>query len=156
MTKRPDPADVQACEATIFDWAEAADTKNFAQFQKVFAPRLDYDYTSLGATAAKDTPKTELIDWATGILKNPKMKTQHLIGVSKWELISDTEIVGHHQISAAHYLYHDEACKDLHMVGVGRATNDYTYKKIDGEWLIAGLTVNVRFSDPDLGKILGH
>lgn len=43
----------------------------------------------------------------SGFLGDPLVKTQHLLGATKWERVSDTKVVGHHQLRAAHNHFTD-------------------------------------------------
>ncbi|KAL4784955.1 histidine phosphatase superfamily [Aspergillus varians] len=45
-------------------------------------------------------------------LGNPRIHTQHLIGVTKWEKVSETQILGHHQMRVAHQKYADDGLKE--------------------------------------------
>ena len=54
---------------------------------------------------------------------NPRVKTQHFIGVSKWNKDSDTDITGFHQMRVAHQKYTDEKLTEVvakgHSQGMG-------------------------------------
>ncbi len=48
-----------------------------------------------------------------GFLGDPTVKTQHLLGGTWGEKVSDTEVIGHHQLRAAHQVYTDENLKTV-------------------------------------------
>lgn len=82
-----------------------------------------------------------------GFLGDPNIKTQHLLGGTWWEKISDTEVIGHHQLRAAHQVYTDESRKTVKLVGHSHATNEHYYRKINGVWKFAGLKPSVRWNE---------
>lgn len=83
------------------------------------------------------------------LLGNPLLKTQHLIGASRWEKVSDDEIVGYHQIRAAHQRYADETKKSVAAKGHAHSANTHWYRRVDGEWKFAGLSIRVLFTEHD-------
>lgn len=82
-----------------------------------------------------------------GFLGDPTVKTQHLLGQTWWEKISDTEVIGHHQLRAAHQVYTDVDLKEVKLRGHGHATNEHYYRKVNGVWKFAGLKPNVRWNE---------
>ena len=42
-----------------------------------------------------------------GFLGDPLVKIQHLLGATQWEQLSETEVIGHHQLRAAHNRFTD-------------------------------------------------
>ena len=67
-------------------------------------------------------------------LGNPLLNTQHLIGASKWSVISDDEIVGVHQIRATHRRFADDERKVVAAEWQGHSTITMRYALIGGEW----------------------
>jgi scytalone dehydratase len=88
-----------------------------------------------------------------GFLGDPLLKTQHLFGATEWIKVSDTEIIGHHQLRAGHLRY---TAPD-HLVeekrGHSHATNEHYYRKVDGVWKFAGLKPNVRWNEYEFETI---
>lgn len=82
-----------------------------------------------------------------GFLGDPRIKTQHLLGQTWWEKVSDTEVIGHHQLRAAHQVYTDVDMQEVKLRGHGHATNEHYYRKIDGVWKFAGLKPDVKFNE---------
>jgi len=80
-------------------------------------------------------------------LGDPCVKTQHLLGATRWERISDTEVIGHHQLRAAHQVYTDASLKEVKLWGHSHATNEHYYRKVEGVWKFAGLKPTVRWNE---------
>ena len=92
-----------------------------------------------------------------GFVGDPLVDTQHFIGGSKFEKNSDTTATGYHQLRAAHQRYTAADKKEVEAKGHGHALIQHYYKKIDGEWKLAGLKPTVRWNEYDFGKIFkGH
>ena len=87
------------------------------------------------------------------VLGNPLLKTQHFIGGTKWEKVSDDEIIGYHQLRVPHQKYTDATLKEVAVKGHAHSTNTHWYKKIDGVWKFAGLDPNIRWSEYDFDKV---
>ena len=82
-----------------------------------------------------------------GFLGDPLVKTQHLLGATWWERVSDTEVVGHHQLRAAHNHFTDTKFQRVDQSGHGHATNEHFYRKVDGVWKFAGLRPKVGWNE---------
>lgn len=80
-------------------------------------------------------------------LGDPTIKTQHLLGATWWEKVSDDFVIGHHQLRAAHQVYTDASLSKVKLVGHSHATNEHYYRKVDGVWKFAGLKPTVRFNE---------
>lgn len=87
------------------------------------------------------------------VLGNPLLKTQHFIGSSKWEKISDTEVVGWHQLRVPHQRYTDESKKEVAVKGHAHGTNQHWYRKVDGQWKFAGLAPEIKWGEFDFDKV---
>jgi len=81
------------------------------------------------------------------------VKTQHLLGMAYWERVSDTEVIGHHQLRAAHQVYTDASLTEVKLKGHSHATNEHYYKKINGVWKFAGLKPKVRWNEHNFEKV---
>ena len=84
-----------------------------------------------------------------GFLGDPLVKTQHLLGQTWWEKISDTEVVGHHQLRAAHNRWTDTSMQRLDRRGHGHASNEHFYQKIDGVWKMSGIRPTPHWNEFD-------
>jgi scytalone dehydratase len=87
------------------------------------------------------------------VLGNPLLKTQHFIGGTKWEKVSDTEIIGWHQLRVPHQRYKDASMKEVAVKGHAHSTNQHWYKKVDGEWKFAGLNPIIHWGEFDFDKV---
>jgi len=90
------------------------------------------------------------------VLGDKRLKTQHFCGASKWEKVSDTEIIGWHQLRVPHQKYTDETMSEVAVKGHAHSTNQHWYKKIDGVWKFAGLNPNIRWSEYDFDKVFAE
>ncbi len=88
-----------------------------------------------------------------GFLGDPLIKTQHLLGATEWKRISETEVIGHHQLRAAHNRFTGPDMQRIDRRGHSHATNEHFYKKVDGVWKFAGLRPTVRWNEYDFEKI---
>ena len=96
-------------------------------------------------------PAAEYVAMASDphVLGNPLLKTQHFIGSSKWEYVSETEAIGWHQLRVPHQRYTDESRKEVAIKGHAHGSNQHWYKKIDGVWKFAGLAPIIRWGEFD-------
>lgn len=90
---------------------------------------------------------------APGFLGDPLVRTQHLIGASRYEWISKTELVGNHQIRAAHVRYNDLDRSKVDYRGHGHSMVRHWYKKESGVWKLAGVCPQVYWNEYDFDKI---
>lgn len=87
------------------------------------------------------------------VLGNPLLRTQHFIGGSRWEKVSDTEVIGHHQLRVPHQVYTDASLKEVKCKGHAHSYNKHWYKKVDGVWKFAGLAPDIRWSEYEFDKV---
>ncbi|GFF43508.1 probable scytalone dehydratase [Aspergillus udagawae] len=141
--------DYLALKKVLFDWADSYDAKDWDRLRSIIAPTLTVDYTQIGLRKWSDMSAEDYMAMITDIdfLGDPTIKTQHLLGESWWEKISDTEVIGHHQLRAAHQVYTDSSLQTVKLKGHGHATNEHYYRKIDGVWKFAGLKPTVRWNE---------
>lgn len=100
-------------------------------------------------------PADEFIKMASDpkVLGDKTLKTQHFCGGSRFEKVSDTEIIGYHQLRVPHQKYSDETLSTVVVKGHAHSTNMHWYKKIDGEWKFAGLNPDIRWTEYDFDKV---
>ncbi|KAG4421943.1 centractin- actin- protein of the dynactin complex [Cadophora malorum] len=142
-------------EALVFKWADSYDAKDWTLLESILAPRLLIDYTGIGKNCWPAMPATEFISMVTNddFLGDPCIKTQHLLGAHYWERISDTYVIGHHQIRAAHQVYTEPDLKEVKLKGHSHATNIHYYTKVGGVWKFAGLKPTVRWNEHEFEKV---
>ena len=87
------------------------------------------------------------------VLGDPLLKTQHFVGASRWEKVSDTEVIGWHQLRVPHQRYTDETKTQVAVKGHAHGTNQHWYKKVDGKWKFAGLAVEIKWGEFDFDKV---
>ena len=101
-------------------------------------------------------PASEFIAMASSstVLGDPLLKTQHFIGASRYEKVSEDEVVGHHQLRVPHQRYaNDGEMKTIKVKGHAHSTNTHWYKKVDGIWKFAGLCPNIRWYEYDFDRV---
>ncbi|RKU44144.1 Scytalone dehydratase [Coniochaeta pulveracea] len=144
-----------------FEWADSYDSKDWDRLRKCIAPTIRVDYRSfLGPSALWPAmSQDEFVAMVSNkdTLGNPLLRTQHFIsGASKWEKVSDTEVVGYHQLRVPHQRYADASMKAVTMKGHAHSHNTHYYTKVDGVWKFAGLNPNIRWSEYDFDKIFAE
>ena len=87
-----------------------------------------------------------------GLIGDPLVQTQHLIGASKWQKIREDFAVGLHQLRAAHQRYAAPDRKYVQTKGYGYAFVKHLYMRVDGVWKLGGLKMTVRWSDRESRK----
>jgi scytalone dehydratase len=105
------------------------------------------------------------------VLGDKTLMTQHFQGASKWEKVSDNEIIGYHQLRVPHQKYTDETRKTVavkgttletprqmsmanYWTGHAHSSNTHWYKKDkDGVWKFAGLCPDIRWFEYDFDKV---
>lgn len=88
------------------------------------------------------------------VLGNPLLRTQHFIGgASKWEKVSDTEVIGYHQLRVPHQKYTDATLGEVALKGHAHSHNTHYYRLVDGEWKFAGLNPVIRWYEYDFDKV---
>ena len=88
-------------------------------------------------------------------LGNPQLKTQHLVGTSKWTKTSETEITGCHQMRVAHQKYADEKMTEVAAKGHAHGKGTICYRMVEGVWKFAGVEPDIRWYEYDHDMIFG-
>jgi scytalone dehydratase len=86
-------------------------------------------------------------------LGDPRVKTQHFIGVSKFVQVADDEITGYHQMRVAHQKFKDEEQTEVLHKGHAHGRGKFWYRRVDGVWKFAGLQPEIRWTEYDYGKV---
>lgn len=87
------------------------------------------------------------------VLGDPLLMTQHFIGGTKWEKVSDDEVIGTHQLRVPHQRFTDATRTEVAVKGHAHSTNIHWYKKINGVWKFAGLNPEIRWGEYDFDKV---
>ncbi|KAF7547644.1 hypothetical protein G7Z17_g7579 [Cylindrodendrum hubeiense] len=145
----------QGVQAAVYEWAESYDTKDWARLRKILAPELRIDYRAILNKIWESMPSEEFITMIShqDILGSPTLKTQHFIGASIYDRVSDTEIIGHHQMRVPHQKYKHAGSSEVQVKGHAHGYNKHWYKKVDGIWKLAGLAPEVRWTEYDFEKL---
>jgi scytalone dehydratase len=91
-----------------------------------------------------------------GFVGDTLVHTQHFIGASKYEQLPGNQVLGTHQIRAAHQRYTGPDKKTVEAKGHGHAIMRHTYKKIQDEWKLAGVKPSVYWNEFEFEKIFKH
>jgi scytalone dehydratase len=112
------------------------------------------DYSIVGHERIDDVPSEEFISMMSSpaFLGDPLIRTQHLMGAHKFERLSETEVIGHHQIRAAHQRYCPDG-KTVENRGHGHSFVNHWYRKVDGVWKLSGLRPKVYWNEHNFEKI---
>ncbi|KAL9092560.1 MAG: hypothetical protein Q9165_004364 [Trypethelium subeluteriae] len=155
MAKTVTHEEMLGCMAAVFEWADSYDTKDWDRLSKCIAPTLRIDYRSFLDKMWEAMPADEFLQMASdpNVLGDPLLKTQHFIGGTKWEKVSDTEIIGWHQLRVPHQRYTDASREKVAVKGHAHSTNQHWYKKVDGVWKFAGLSPDIRWYEYDFDKV---
>ncbi|KAI1772554.1 Scytalone dehydratase [Hypoxylon cercidicola] len=147
--------DFLGLQACVVEWADSYDTKDWDRLRKCIAPTLRIDYRSFLDKLWEAMPAEEYVAMVSSpaVLGDPLLKTQHFIGGTKWEKISDTEVQGTHQLRVPHQRYTDATRTKVAVKGHAHSTNYHIYRKIDGVWKFAGLNPDIRWSEYDFDKM---
>ncbi|ETI20209.1 hypothetical protein G647_08243 [Cladophialophora carrionii CBS 160.54] len=143
------------CSGVLYDWADCYDNKNWYGLMDIIAPKLTIDYDKVNNAKFTDLPSEKYIEMMADplFLGDELISSQHLIGATKWEKVSDEEIVSHHQSRAAHQRFEDVRRKDVAVKGHGHGTVTTFYKKVDGRWKWAGIKTKVIWNEFDFEHV---
>ncbi|KAE8384094.1 Scytalone dehydratase [Aspergillus alliaceus] len=155
MSKTPTFEETTGCQKALFEWADSYDTKDWERLRKAVAPTLRIDYSSFLDKIWEAMPRDEFIVMASDphFLGNPLLKTQHFVGLSTWEKVSEDEIVGRHQLRVAHQRYTDDGFKEVAVKGHAHGTATVWYARVEGEWEFAGVCPKVNWTEYDYDKV---
>ncbi len=116
------------------------------------------DYRSFLGKLWEAMPADEYVEMISNptVLGDLTLKTQHFIGASRWERVSDEEVVGYHQLRVPHQKYTDISLRTVKYKGHAHGTNKHWYRKIDGVWKFAGLAPIIRWAEYDFDKVFAN
>ncbi|KAL4874955.1 Scytalone dehydratase [Aspergillus karnatakaensis] len=155
MDKRPTFEEVTGCQEALLEWAESFDEKDWDRLRKCIAPTLRIDYSVVLNKLWEDLPAEAFVAMAAdpSFLGTPLLKTQHFVGASKWEKVTDDRIVGCHQMRVAHQRYTDETLTTVAVKGHSHGSATMWYSRVEGVWKFAGLCPHARWSEFDFDKV---
>nr|WKV34989.1 scytalone dehydratase [Nigrospora oryzae] len=139
----------------LVDWADSYDSKNWDRLRTCIAPTLRIDYRSFLDKLWEAMPAEEFISMISSkdVLGDPLLMTQHFIGGTKWEKVSDDEVIGTHQLRVPHQRFTDATRTKVAVKGHAHSTNIHWYKKVNGVWKFAGLNPEIRWGEYDFDKV---
>ncbi|KAI0180802.1 Scytalone dehydratase [Hypoxylon sp. FL1284] len=147
--------DLLGLQACVVEWADSYDSKDWERLRKCIAPTLRIDYRSFLDKLWEAMSADEFVAMVSSpsVLGDPLLMTQHFIGGTSWEKISDTEVKGTHQLRVPHQRYTDATRSQVAVKGHAHSINYHLYRKVDGVWKFAGLTPVIRWGEYDFDKV---
>jgi len=158
MVKTISFEDYLGLNACLYEWADSYDSKDWKRLEKCIAPTLRIDYRSFLGKLWEAMPAEEFLAMISDqkVLGDKNLMTQHFIGASKWEYVSEDEVIGWHQLRVPHQRYKDETRKEVVVKGHAHSANQHWYKKVNGEWKFAGLNPDIRWGEFDFDKVFAE
>jgi scytalone dehydratase len=135
-----------------FEWAQSYDNKDWDRLQRCLAPSIRLDFRSLQGSLHENLTPEEYVAILSDakLLGDKRMKTQHLLGGSKWERSSDGTVQVGYQVRVAHQRYADEDLAVVVNKGHGYGRVQHWYRKIEGNWKLEGVVPQLEWSEYDL------
>ncbi|KAI4180922.1 MAG: hypothetical protein L6R41_006930 [Letrouitia leprolyta] len=151
-------SDYLGLNAALYEWTESYDSKDWDRLRACIAPTMRIDYRSFLNKMWEAMPAEEYVSMASSpeVLGNQLLKTQHFIGASKWQKVSDSEVIGWHQMRVPHQRYTDDSKTEIAVKGHAHGTNQHWYRKIDGVWKFAGLAPEIKWGEFDFDRVFAH
>ncbi|KAF2653723.1 Scytalone dehydratase [Lophiostoma macrostomum CBS 122681] len=145
-------SDYLAIRNLAFEWSESYDTKDWPRLRLALAPSVSLDFRSLRGELHDSLSPDEYVAIlsSTKLLGDPRMKTQHFLGASKWESLCDGSVQVDHQIRVAHQRYKDEDLLEVVNKGHGHGVTRHVYRKVTGSWKIVGVAPSLNWFEYDL------
>lgn len=128
--------------------------QDWKRLAKILAPSMMIDYSIVGHERMDNVSAADFVAMMSSeaFLGDPLVKTQHLMGARRLEYISETEVIGHHQIRAAHLRY-DPNGQTIETHGHGHSFINHWYRKINGVWKLSGVRPKIYFNEGEFDKI---
>ncbi|KAL8711480.1 MAG: hypothetical protein Q9220_004138 [cf. Caloplaca sp. 1 TL-2023] len=151
-------SDYLSLSHVLYEWADSYDSKDWSRLALCIAPTLRIDYRSFLNKLWPALPAAEYIAMASSpsVLGDPDLMTQHFIGASRWEKISEEEVVGWHQMRVPHQRYVTDKETGERKVGVkghAHGVNCHWYRKVEGKWKFAGLAPTIRWGEFEWDRV---
>ncbi|KAJ6021375.1 NTF2-like protein [Penicillium herquei] len=143
------------CQNILFDWAESLDTKNWDKLDSLFTRSITVDYGGVVGFENVSTPKGFIESLAhPASLGKDAISTQHFVGATKWEEVSEKKWVVTYQIRVAHW--HSKQGADVRNAN-GYGLNTMEFELTEEGWKIVHLKVRPRMMEGDIAAVLsGH
>ncbi|KAI9660351.1 MAG: hypothetical protein M1821_009701 [Bathelium mastoideum] len=144
--------DYLAMRNIAFEWSESYDNKDWERLRKILAPAVRLDFRSLRGELHENLSPDDYVAILSSMkpLGDTRMKTQHFLGASKWERLSDGSVQVDHQIRVAHQRYKNEELVEVVNKGHAHGVTQHVYRKIDGTWKLVGVAPSLNWFEHDL------
>ncbi|KAF3394931.1 putative scytalone dehydratase [Talaromyces pinophilus] len=102
---------------------------------------MEVDYSDINGKKFDAMSAADFISMVSsdGMLGSPLLRTQHLIGASKWKKSSDAEVIAYHQLQSSQTRYENVGSKVIKDESTRRVTIRHTFRKINGTWKLEGI-----------------
>ncbi|KAF2132460.1 NTF2-like protein [Dothidotthia symphoricarpi CBS 119687] len=153
-TKKPTFEEWLDCSELAFEWARSYDEKDWDRLARMLAPTVSVNYSGVNNSKSDDMPAASFVEMMRDplFLGDKHIDSQHMLALSKWEKISNTEIVSQHQSRAAHMRW-NEGRETIAAKGHGHGLVKMFYKKINGEWRWGGIATKVDFNEHEFENV---
>lgn len=133
-------------------------SQDWTRLSQCIAPTVRIDYRSFLNKLWPALPSSEYLAMisSTHVLGDPLLRTQHFIGQSKWEKVSEEEVIGYHQMRVPHQRYTGDekgGLGETKLKGHAHGMNKHWYRKIEGSWKFAGLAPVIRWGEFEFDRI---
>ena len=120
--------------------------------RQILAPSVRFDFRELRGELHEQLSPDQCVAILTDkmLLGDKRLKTQHHMGASKWELLSDGAVKVSHQIRVAHQRYVDEDLAVVLNKGHAHGLTQHWLRKIEGTWKLEGIAPKLGFTEYDL------
>lgn len=147
--------DYVAIQNLAFEWAKCYDTKNFEGLKHILAPSVRLDFRSLGGELHDKINPHEYVDILTNMIGDKRLKTQHLLGVSKkWDTLDSNTSTVTYQIRVTHQRYEKADLATVTCKGYAHGYVTHRYRLFDGEWKIEGVEPELDFVEGEFKETL--
>ena len=146
------PLDYLEIRNIAFEWSESYDNKDWDRLRQILATKTRLDFRGLMGSLHDDLSADDYVAILASpkLLGNKRLKTQHQLGGSKWELLSDGSVLVSHQIRVAHQRYTDESLSEVANKGHAHGVTQHWCREIDGAWKLEGVASKLNFAEYDL------
>ena len=139
-----------------FAWAESYDNKDWERLRSFLAPSVRLDFSTFGMGLHENlTPDAYVAILSDKkLLGGKRLKTQHLLGSSRWERLGEGSVTAEHQARVAHQRYTKDDLSEVANKGHGHGVVQHWYRKIDGAWKLEGVQPKMGFAEFDMQATL--
>lgn len=135
-----------------FTWSTSYDTKDWELLRTRLAPSIKLDFRSLQGQLHDALSPDEYVSLLSDVkmIGDRRLKTQHLMGATKWSQPDNDTIEVVHQMRVAHQRYTDETLTTVANKGHAYGFVIHKYGRYDGLWEIKSVQPDLVWTEYDL------